>query len=155
MKTTLIYISGVLTNSLTGKQKPAGLWDFKINWPFWNALKSYSPSRIVLIDNSGYIKSGVYKDQDYNSRVTYIAHCLSEFLGLPQTCFVRYSYGTDWKLYPDYTGCQDTVLSGISKKQELEYIGRRQDFDWMTSMGVQTCHEFTDFIKKYGTEGKI
>lgn len=149
-KISIIYTEGVLVKSLTGKSKPSGIWDYKLNWPLWNALRAYSPARVAIVSNETWVGTGWTIGRNYEIRLEFFAAALTEFLKLPHRCSHRWSTRGDWKIYihPD----SETVLTGL--KGELEYIGRPEDFDWFREQGVTKCIDYQQFIQTYGTTGK-
>lgn len=145
---TIIYLENVLVKTLSGKPRPKGLWDYKINWPLWNALSNYSPDRVIIISNETWIKDGLFKASDYQIKMSFIASCLSEHLKLKRTSWTRISLSGDWLRYPGLPDCGE-ILDDI--KGEIEFIGDESKFEYINSKFQNpNCITEEKFIEKYG-----
>lgn len=129
-----VLLDEVLITTLSGRQWPTGIWDFRINWAVWNSLKIINPEMIGIISNQGGITRGFLKDSSFYSKIDFISHSLSDFTGIKKIPF-RYSIRGNWKLGLDVdTGVDliDSILENNTKfsdKSKMILVGRDLEFD--------------------------
>lgn len=129
-----VLLDEVLITTLSGRQWPSGIWDFRINWALWNSLKIFNPEMIVILSNQGGITKGFLKDSSFYSKISFISHALSDFTGIKKIPF-RYSIRGNWKMelnIDNETDLIDSILEQYTKfsdKSKMIMIGRDLEFD--------------------------
>lgn len=129
-----VLLDEVLITTLSGRQWPSGIWDFRINWALWNSLKIFNPEMIVILSNQGGITKGFLKDSSFYSKISFISHALSDFTGIKRIPF-RYSIRGNWKMelnIDNETDLIDSILEQYTKfsdKSKMIMIGRDLEFD--------------------------
>lgn len=129
-----VLLDEVLITTLSGRQWPSGIWDFRINWALWNSLKIFNPEMIVILSNQGGITKGFLKDSSFYSKISFISHALSDFTGIKRIPF-RYSIRGNWKMelnIDNETDLIDSILEQYTKfsdKSKMIMVGRDLEFD--------------------------
>jgi hypothetical protein len=153
-KIIFVLLDDVLITTLSGNKWPTGIWDYKIIWPFWNALKNYKANRIAILSNQYGIGRGYIKDSSFWAKIRFIASGLSDFLGTVKIT-TRYSIQGNWTMEGE--DMVDSVLGRIGKKREdlgILFIGRTGNYYDQAYAGKHGI-EYTDnqnFIQEYGKQ---
>lgn len=148
-----VLLDEVLITTLSGRQWPSGIWDFRINWALWNSLKLSNPEMIVILSNQGGITKGFLKDSSFYSKISFISHALSDFTGIKRIPF-RYSIRGNWKLelnIDNEADLVDSILEQYTKfsdKSKMIMIGRDLEFDkkYAESKNIEFL-EKSEFVK--------
>lgn len=125
-KVIFIDLDGTLIDTESGETFPKGVWDMRILWDAWKALKMFvkenNSKYVVIVSNQGGILSGFVKPHSFNSKFSYIQYALEDYLGIP--VFANYCPSDDVsdKRRKPNTGMLEK-FSYMAPKSEMIMIG--------------------------------
>lgn len=85
-KIVFIDLDDTLITTLSGETFPKGIWDMKIKFDVWDALRKFIKENetefIGIISNQGGITNGFINESHFLNKLRYISDSLSEFVGI-------------------------------------------------------------------------
>ena len=72
-------LDGTLINTISGEIFPKGIWDMKIRFEVFDAIKKLNPQYVFIVSNQGGIKSGFVDAQNFHTKSKYIARAIREY----------------------------------------------------------------------------
>jgi hypothetical protein len=151
-KIIFVLLDDVLITTLSGNKWPTGIWDYKIIWPLWNALKNYKATRIAILSNQYGVGRGYIKDSSFWAKIRFIEASLSDYTGVKRTT-MRYSIQGNWTdLGEDLV---DSVISRLRQERtgmDILFIGRSGNYydqAYAEKHGIKYIDN-QKFIQEYG-----
>lgn len=74
-------LDGTLIETISGATFPEGVWDMKLKFDVFDAIKNLDPEEIFIVSNQGGIKKGYIKEDVFWTKLHYIQMCLSLYCG--------------------------------------------------------------------------
>ena len=120
---TVIFcdLDGTLIDTISGETFPKGIWDMRIKFDVFDAIKKLNPEYIFIVSNQGGIESWFVDAHDFRAKSEYITRAIREYCGCE--CYAMYCEAND-KLDP----CRKPNPGMLENLLE-SYVG--DDFDYI------------------------
>ena len=74
-------LDGTLIDTISGNTFPKGVWDMKIKFDVFDAIKELKPEVVCIVTNQGGIQKGFVNRGHWLHKADYICHCIKEYTG--------------------------------------------------------------------------
>lgn len=81
-------LDGTLIDTVSGNIFPKGIWDMRIRFDVFNAIKKLNPLCVLIVTNQGGIEKGFVDKRNFEFKMEYITRSIKEYVG----CGIHYSY---------------------------------------------------------------
>ena len=92
-KVLFLDLDGTIIETLSGKTFPQGIWDMKWKNGIFDAIKSLNPDALSIVSNQGGIEKSIVKENDFVTKIEYVACCLRAYNNIP--CDYNYCASND------------------------------------------------------------
>ena len=81
-------LDGTLIETISGETFPKGIWDMKLRFDVFDAIKKLNPEYILIASNQDGIESGFVDAHKFNAKIFYIVRAIGEYCGCE--CYAMY-----------------------------------------------------------------
>lgn len=78
-KLLITDLDGTLIETTSGDTFPKGVWDMRIKFDVFEAIKNYAPDDIVIISNQGGIEKGFVNREMFEDKLNYVSSALADY----------------------------------------------------------------------------
>lgn len=81
-------LDDTLIETISGETFPKGIWDMKLKFDVFDAIKKLEPYYILIVTNQGGIEKGFVNKRNFEFKMEYIIRSINEYIGV----YAEYSY---------------------------------------------------------------
>lgn len=159
-------LDGTLIDTISGATFPKGVWDMKLKFDVFDAIKVLAPNNVYIVSNQGGIEKGFVNADALDKKLNYILSCIEEYCGIhflctafkycpvndkenkyrkPNTGLVEYFF-SNYSMTPESITKEDCLMIGDASGLE----GQFSDSDKKTAenFGIDYM-DVSEFVEQY------